>query len=188
MGIKQSGNRSEQELKKTLKQLLDDNRLSMHRQFVKRLAQDLQVSMLDCAAVLSLLNQPDLLTNQLRQENIGSERKSQKAFVAAQSKQKQVRYRLDIGTKHGVTTEQIKDILIEVSGVEKQRIGRLDIRNQYTLVDLPDGMPADIFHLLSEAEINQRKLNLKRLKFYPRYGRRNNARMQRNQNKVDNTN
>jgi len=42
------------------------------------------------------------------------------------------------------------------------------------LVDLPVGMPADIFQLLSEVEINQRKLNLKRVKYQPRFYRRNN--------------
>ncbi len=186
MGFKQNSNLAEQELKKRLKQLLEDNRLSLHKQFIQNLAQEMRISVLDYAAALSLLNHPDILNNQSAVEKASVEKKNQQALVHPFLKQRQVRYRLDIGRKHDISSEQIVEILIEVSGVEKQRIGRLDIRKQYTLVDLPEGMPADIFHLLSEAEINQRKLNIKRLKYPPRYNRRNNKRPQKRNIVTDN--
>ena len=87
-----------------------------------------------------------------------------------------VRYRLDVGRKHQASLDEIENVLVEVSGVDRKRIGRLDIRNYYTLVDLPDGMPADIFQLLSETEIQRQKLNIKRIKFQNRFHRKNNKR------------
>ena len=94
--------------------------------------------------------------------------------LPALTQQKLVRYRLDIGRKHQASVDEIRKVLVEVSGVDKKRIGNVDIRNFYTLVDLPDGMTADIFQLLSETEVNQQRLNIKRVKYQRRFHRRNN--------------
>jgi hypothetical protein len=75
-----------------------------------------------------------------------------------------VRYRLDVGSQHQIDQEQLLEVLIEESGVDRKRIAKLDIRDTYTLVDLPDGMPADIFQLLSEATVNGYLLSIKRVK------------------------
>ncbi len=169
MGM-ESANKEEQ-LKNSLKAVIAKEELLLHQQLIRRLSAELKVSFLDCAAALSILNQPDLVLENKKQADRNAEKiKAEK--VAA--KQKLVRYRLDIGRKHSVSEDHLKNALIEVSGVDRNRIGRLDIRNYYTLVDLPDGMPADIFQLLSEVEICKRKLNLKRVKYQPRFYRRNN--------------
>ncbi len=76
---------------------------------------------------------------------------------------KMVRYRLEVGRKHDVSIEDIKNILINESGVERTKIGYMDIRNHYTLIDLPNGMPTDIFHHLQSVEIKQQMLQIKRV-------------------------
>lgn len=85
---------------------------------------------------------------------------------------KMVRYRLDVGSKHQVTSEELKKILIEESGVDKNNINNINIQGDYTLVELPDEMPQDIFLHLKSVEIKQRKLDIKRVK--ARNKRRNN--------------
>lgn len=164
-------NIKEEQLKNTLKTLLTKDEFKLHQNLVQRISDELNISILDCAAALSLLNHPDLGRGDNNQGNAKIEKSS--SDVIAQ-KNKVVRYRLDVGRKHEVSVEKIKQVLIEVSGVDKNRIGRLDVRNYYSLVDLPEGMPADIFQLLAEMEINQRKLNIKRVKFQPRFYRRKN--------------
>jgi len=159
---------TKEELRNSLKSLLNKDEIALHRDFIKGLSDELQISTLDCAAALSLLNHSTLASTEL-----DNTFKADKKPAIAITKQKVVRYRLDIGRKHLASIEEIRAVLIEVSGVDKNRIGRLDIRNYYSLVDLPDGMPADIFQLLSEMEINQRKLNIKRVKYQPRFYRRN---------------
>ena len=163
-------NIEEEALKNSLKSLFGKEDFILHQQLIRRLSAELQVSFLDCAAALSLLNQPELLPNKLKEDD--------QNFSGLPSvilpKQKEVRYRIDVGRKHSVSMDEIKNILIEVAGVDKNRIGKLDIRNYYSLVDLPDGMPADVFQLLSEVEINQQRFNLKRIKYQPRFYRRNN--------------
>lgn len=84
--------------------------------------------------------------------------------VAAQPKIKMVRYRLDVGSKHQVTSEELQKILIEESGVDKNNINNINIQGDYTLVELPDEMPQDIFLHLKSVEIKQHKLDIKRVK------------------------
>jgi len=94
---------------------------------------------------------------------------------------KMVRYRLDVGSKHQVTSEELKKILIEESGVDKNNINNINIQGDYTLVELPDEMPQDIFLHLKSVEIKQHKLDIKRVKARNKkrsnnYGRRGRQR------------
>ncbi|TAN67797.1 MAG: hypothetical protein EPN17_10520 [Methylobacter sp.] len=77
---------------------------------------------------------------------------------------KMVRYRLDVGCKHQVTSEELKKVLIEEAGVDKNNINIINIQGDYTLVELPDEMPQDIFLHLKSVEIKQHKLDIKRVK------------------------
>ncbi|MGZ4980128.1 MAG: DbpA RNA binding domain-containing protein [Methylobacter sp.] len=93
---------------------------------------------------------------------------------------KMVRYRLDVGSQHQITSEELKKILIEESGVDKNNINNINIQGDYTLVELPDEMPQDIFLHLKSVEIKQRKLDIKRVKARNKkrnnYGRRGRKR------------
>lgn len=77
---------------------------------------------------------------------------------------KMVRYRLDVGCKHQITLEELRKVLIEESGVDKNNINNINIQGDYTLVELPDEMPQDIFLHLKSVEIKQHKLDIKRVK------------------------
>lgn len=84
--------------------------------------------------------------------------------VVAQPGIKMVRYRLDVGCKHQVAAEELKKILIEESGVDKKNINIINIQSDYTLVEMPDEMPQEIFLHLKSVEIKQHRLDIKRLK------------------------
>lgn len=75
-----------------------------------------------------------------------------------------VRYRLDVGCKHQISSEELKKLLIEESGVDKNNITNINIQGDYTLVELPDEMPQDIFLHLKSVEIKQHKLDIRRVK------------------------
>lgn len=83
--------------------------------------------------------------------------------IPVQSGIKMVRYRLDVGGKHQVTLEELKKVLIEESGVDKNNIN-INIKGDYTLVELPDQMPQDIFLHLKTVEIKHYKLDIRRIK------------------------
>ncbi|MFW5443478.1 MAG: DbpA RNA binding domain-containing protein [Methylococcaceae bacterium] len=167
----QQKNSKEDRIKKSLARVLTQDEIPQYQELIKRLSAELQISFLDCAAALLLLNQPNLYSKKPNNNNIPDKISPAERFRLP--KQKVVRYRLDIGKKHLVSLEDIKNVLVEVSGVEGKQIKRLDVRNYYTLVDLPDGMPADIFQLLSESEINQQRFKIKRIKSQRRFQQRN---------------
>ncbi len=77
---------------------------------------------------------------------------------------KMIRYRLSVGSEHRVTAELLKRVLIEESGVDKNNINGINIQANYTMLDLPDAMPLDIFQHLKSVEINHCKLDIKRVK------------------------
>lgn len=146
-------------LEKSLAAILRQQNLDSHREIIQATAARLNVSLLDCAAALFYLSHPQTQI-QTPPPHLETPRKE----TAKPNHYRFVRYRLDVGSQHSVAKEQIQAVLIEESGVDRKRIGRIDIRHNYTLVELPDGMPADIFQLLSEATIGERKLAIKRVK------------------------
>ncbi len=97
---------------------------------------------------------------------------------------KMVRYRLAVGCKQQLTPEELKKVLIEESGVDKNNINIINIQGDYTLVELPDEMPQDIFMHLKMVEIKQHKLDIKRVKIRSKkrsnnYNRRGRSRTSR---------
>jgi DbpA RNA binding domain len=151
-------------LEKRLANLLAEHDLDSQRDQIQKTLAKLNVDCLDYAAALLCLMQTPAATGIKAHDSNKEPVKNHYRFV---------RYRLDVGSQHHVVKEQIQAVLIEESGVDKKRIGRIDIRQTYTLVELPDGMPADIFQLLSEATIGERKLAIKRVKSNRRPARNN---------------
>lgn len=148
---------AEAALEQQLRQIIKQTNLNAQRALIKALSAQLGVSVLDCAAALLQLTQPEMSLPEQALPVIPTVNRSPRI-------QRWVRYRLDVGSIHGVDREQIQTVLVDESGVDKKRIGKLDIRSNYTLVELPDGMPADIFQILSEATLAERKLAIKRIK------------------------
>ncbi len=145
-----------EELLKQLKTVFERHKLDTERDLVMQLADALQVDPVSCAAALLHLQQNKKPFKPNRSNESIKPRKSVQNRL--------VRYRLDVGSQHQVTHEQIQLLLVEESGVEHNRIGRIDMRDTHTIVDLPEGMPADIFQILFDATLADRKLAIKRVK------------------------
>ncbi|NEX22295.1 DEAD/DEAH box helicase [Thiorhodococcus mannitoliphagus] len=56
-----------------------------------------------------------------------------------------VSYRIEVGHQHGATPREIVGAIANESGLEGRYIGRINIQNDHSVVDLPSGMPRDIF-------------------------------------------
>jgi ATP-dependent RNA helicase DeaD len=69
-------------------------------------------------------------------------------------------YRIEVGHEHGVKPGNIIGAIANEAGLESQYIGRLSIRGDYSLIDLPDGMPAEIFQHLKKVWVNQQALRI----------------------------
>ncbi|GGA36475.1 DEAD/DEAH box helicase [Dyella nitratireducens] len=69
-------------------------------------------------------------------------------------------YRIEVGHEHGVKPGNIIGAIANEAGLESQFIGRLSIRDDYSLIDLPDGMPQEVFQHLKKVWVNQQQLRI----------------------------
>jgi ATP-dependent RNA helicase DeaD len=70
-------------------------------------------------------------------------------------------YRVEVGHEHGVKPGNIIGAIANEAGLESGFIGRLSIRGEYSLIDLPDGMPAEVFTHLQKVWVSQQQLRIK---------------------------
>ncbi|SDO11279.1 DEAD/DEAH box helicase [Vreelandella arcis] len=70
------------------------------------------------------------------------------------------RYRVSVGHKDGVKPGQLVGALANEGGIEGARIGRIDIRNAFSVVELPNGLPATILTKMARARVAGRPLEI----------------------------
>ncbi len=71
-----------------------------------------------------------------------------------------VRYRIDVGREHGVQPKNIVGAIANEAGVDSQHIGHIKLHDTYSTVDLPEGMPKEIFTHLKKVWVCNQKLNI----------------------------
>lgn len=71
-----------------------------------------------------------------------------------------VRYRVSVGHKDGVKPGQLVGALANEGGIEGARIGRIDIRNAFSVVELPKGLPASLLAKMARAKVSGRPLEI----------------------------
>ena len=69
-------------------------------------------------------------------------------------------YRVEVGAEHNVEPKHLVGAIANEAGLESQLIGRISIMDDHSFVDLPDGMPKDIFQHLRKVWVNQRQLQI----------------------------
>ncbi len=72
------------------------------------------------------------------------------------------RFRIEVGYEHGVKPGNIVGAIANEAGLDGENIGYIEINTEYSLVDLPLGMPRDIFQDLKKVRVCGRPLNISR--------------------------
>ncbi|MBZ9560174.1 MULTISPECIES: DEAD/DEAH box helicase [Modicisalibacter] len=70
------------------------------------------------------------------------------------------RYRVSVGHKDGVKPGQLVGALANEGGIEGGRIGRIDIRNAFSVVELPSSLPTSILAKMARARVAGRPLEI----------------------------
>ena len=60
-------------------------------------------------------------------------------------------YRVEVGEVHGVKPGNIVGAIANEAGLDGKYIGRVVIRDDHSFVDLPGGMPKEIFRAAAES-------------------------------------
>jgi ATP-dependent RNA helicase DeaD len=79
------------------------------------------------------------------------------------------------GSVHGIKPGNIVGAIANEAGIEGVHIGRVDIREDHSFVDLPEGMPTPIFKGLQKVRVAGRELRISRVSEKPPKPPRNPA-------------
>jgi ATP-dependent RNA helicase DeaD len=72
-------------------------------------------------------------------------------------------FRIEVGSVHGIKPGNIVGAIANEAGIEGVHIGRVDIREDHSYVDLPEGMPKEIFKELQKVRVVGRELRISRV-------------------------
>lgn len=146
-------------LEKQLKRVIAKEDLTANKALIEASARHLQLDYLDLAAALLFMTNPQPKLSDVVNNKFSVEKQKAHELIHAQM----VRYRIEVGRIHMINVNVIKDLLVEEAGVERIKIGYVDIFEHYTVLSLPPGMPVEILQSFKEVEVNQKALDIKRI-------------------------
>jgi ATP-dependent RNA helicase DeaD len=73
-----------------------------------------------------------------------------------------VRYRIEVGRAHGVSPKDIVGAIANEGNLPSRLIGRIDLYDEYSTVDLPDDLSRETLQILRSAWVRRRPLNIAR--------------------------
>ena len=71
-------------------------------------------------------------------------------------------FRIEVGYVHGVQPGNIVGAIANEADLESKYIGRIDIRDDYSLVDLPEGMPRELLEHLKKVRVGGQTIRMRR--------------------------
>ena len=72
-------------------------------------------------------------------------------------------FRIEVGRAHNVKPTNIVGAIANETGLESRCIGRIEIFDEHSTVDMLAGMPPKVFETLKQVKIGGRRLNISRL-------------------------
>ena len=69
------------------------------------------------------------------------------------------RYRIAVGHAHGVKPGNIVGAIANEAGIDSKHIGRIEIHDHYSTLDLPEGMPRDTMAVLKKVRVAGQRLD-----------------------------
>ena len=72
------------------------------------------------------------------------------------------RFRIEVGRKHGVKPGNIVGAIANEAEIDSEYIGRIDIQTDHSFIDLPEGMPKEVFKHLQGVWVSGERLRISR--------------------------
>lgn len=155
---------------------LTEEKLALYSKLISAYHEEHKTPVLEIAAALAHLAQggsPLLLqadsfkTPRASFDDSSQGRRPQKGRRQAGNEQSfpdkgQQRFLIKVGKTHGVKPSNIVGAIANEAGIDSQNIGEITIHDDFSLVDLPKGMPKDIFKLLQGVWVSGQKLEISR--------------------------
>lgn len=69
-------------------------------------------------------------------------------------------FRIEVGSNNAATPSNIVGAIANEAGLEAKHIGRIEIFDTYSMVELPDGMPDELFKHLGKVWVGGAQLKI----------------------------
>ncbi len=169
-GVKRLAARRIEAFKQKMQEVLAGNEdLTFFSNLIREFASENDCSVEEAAASLVFMQQrnrplqpppdktPPPRPHHPRQERNGNSRRPPRTSDA-----KLERFRIQVGRDHGVTPSHIVGAIANESGLQGHDIGRIQLFNKESTVDLPLGMPRHVLKHLQKVRIFQKPLAIQR--------------------------
>jgi ATP-dependent RNA helicase DeaD len=135
------------------------------------------VPMVDIAAALAVMSRdeeafllpPDAAAD--TRPRLGKQRDAKGEFA---------NYRVSVGRRHRVTPAQIVGAIANEGGLDRSSFGKIDIRTDHSLVELPAHLPKQVLQALSRTRIGDQLIELSRERPTGKQTTRSSSRRQSN--------
>ncbi len=169
--------------KQNITDTLAAEELSFFSQLIEQYQQEHNVSALEIAAALAKLVQGEtpLLMQNLpkrakesrddrpprddrpsRGDRPQKERKPRRSFGDASDIEMET-YRIEVGHAHGVKPGNIVGAIANETGIDGDHIARIRIQDNYSTVELPAGIPKELFEELKKVRVAGQQLNISKM-------------------------
>ena len=157
------------DFKQKISDTLAGGEMAFMQNLVEQYRNEHDVPALDIAAALakmsigdkSLLLSPDKEKPPHRKDDASAPRgKKRRDKTSTEPDSDKERYRIDVGHEHGVKPGNIVGAIANEAGLAGEHIGSISIEKNYSLVDLPVGMPRDILMDLKKVRVCGRPMKI----------------------------
>jgi ATP-dependent RNA helicase DeaD len=156
--------------------------LDFFRDIIARYQQQHDADPIDIAAALAQLAQgdkpllvKDVITREPREKKIVADDRPAKRPKPPRAPTSKLPdglglelFRVEVGRGHGVQPGNLVGAIANEAGVASANIGRIEIFDEYSTIELPEGMPKDIFKLLKKVWVSGRQLQISRIEGAPK--------------------
>ena len=165
--------------KARITETLDTQELDAARRIVDSYQQEFGVPVIEIAAALVKMNQTDgpaplpiepspashTAGKPDRERKPSRKERAKKPRPATDKEERNAepgmqRYRVEVGHQHGVKPGNIVGAIANEAEIDSEYIGRIEINDDHSLVDLPEGMPKEIFKHLKSVWVSGQKLRI----------------------------
>ena len=160
--------------KQNISDTLASDDLQLYREILEQYQFEHNIPALDIAAALAKIvrgDKPLLLKKEQEKEKSSRDdnRESSRPRNKMRSKDERFltaiepgmqRYRIEAGHEHKVRPGNIVGAIANEAGIESKHIGRINIFDDYSIVDLPEGMPKEVFQHLQNTYVAGRKIQI----------------------------
>ena len=173
-------NRRIEKFKQRITDTLDDKDIALFKGLVEQYSIDNEIETVEIAAALAKLLQGDapfLLSAKPVRDNKKdwdrsdperSQKRSRKSRQEGNDNREveagMERFRIEVGHDHQVKPGNIVGAIANEADIESKHIGRINIFDDHSFIDLPEGMPNDLLKFLRKVRVAGQVMNISRLK------------------------